>query len=588
MKRTKMRIVKLILLLAVICIANYLQACTIFSVKDKDGNVWAANNEDGNFTFTNYINVFPKTANTKYGYYTLSYESKENGTNGNIQGGMNEAGLFYDFNAISETEIIDFDKKKAFPQGDDKVLSHILANFSTTQEVVDFFDQYWFQRGFNSAQLHVTDKQGNFAIIGPSGTRVLNNEKFQVSTNFDICGEEDGGTCWRFPIVERELKRQKINSKTLANICEQTAPKGTTSHTIYSNVQNLNTGEIWFYFISDYKNAYKTSISELVAKGRKSYLIRDLFPNHPLTVLYKEYQKNGGIAAYEHFQSLKLDEDRQQEIASIFVNTVLDEHYDIETLPFLEDHLKSDPVGHWMRSARAIFYYQNGDTEKAITIVKDYKTKVPETSMKVDLLLDLFDGKFPADANVTVSLSGYEDAKQVFIKGLPAEFKFLIKKDGKWVGKYKLPVGVHNYVFVVDGKEVFDSQTPVESILPPYGEVFFAHQACVGMSEQSYMTTITVTVPNKDDVVYIAGNQLSVTNWYPYVQLDKVSDYERSISLPLHYPAQFKFTRGNWDTEGIIKGNTNNKEGEWLPLSIDLKSSIMHYEILHWKDQLDE
>ncbi|WP_431157816.1 alpha/beta hydrolase-fold protein [Winogradskyella poriferorum] len=106
--------------------------------------------------------------------------------------------------------------------------------------------------------------------------------------------------------------------------------------------------------------------------------------------------------------------------------------------------------------------------------------------------------------------------------------------------------------------------------------------------------TIKVIVPNNTDEVYITGNQESLGNWNPnLVKMEKISDYERSISVVLTYPAEFKFTKGDWNTEGIIKqlndnpnqklkspdskniftikGWSNNIDGEALGLDYNIK-----------------
>ena len=71
--------------------------------------------------------------------------------------------------------------------------------------------------------------------------------------------------------------------------------------------------------------------------------------------------------------------------------------------------------------------------------------------------------------------------------------------------------------------------------------------------------TIKVIVPNKADEVYITGNQDALGNWTPdQVMMDKVSDYERAITLSLAYPAEFKFTKGDWNSEGILNTLDNN------------------------------
>lgn len=71
--------------------------------------------------------------------------------------------------------------------------------------------------------------------------------------------------------------------------------------------------------------------------------------------------------------------------------------------------------------------------------------------------------------------------------------------------------------------------------------------------------TIKVIVPNKTDEVFITGNQESLGNWDPgSIKLNTISDFEREITLDLTYPAEFKFTKGNWDKEGIINNLDNN------------------------------
>lgn len=71
--------------------------------------------------------------------------------------------------------------------------------------------------------------------------------------------------------------------------------------------------------------------------------------------------------------------------------------------------------------------------------------------------------------------------------------------------------------------------------------------------------TIKVIVPNKTDEVYITGNQEVLGNWNPKsLKMEKISDYERSIIVDLTYPAEFKFTQGDWNSEGIIRTLNNN------------------------------
>lgn len=95
--------------------------------------------------------------------------------------------------------------------------------------------------------------------------------------------------------------------------------------------------------------------------------------------------------------------------------------------------------------------------------------------------------------------------------------------------------------------------------------------------------TIKLIVPNKTDVVYITGNQESLGNWNPKAkEMKKISAYERSITIPLTYPAEFKFTKGSWDSEGIIHQLDNN------PNSILLNSQSKNiFTIKGWVNDAD-
>lgn len=94
------------------------------------------------------------------------------------------------------------------------------------------------------------------------------------------------------------------------------------------------------------------------------------------------------------------------------------------------------------------------------------------------------------------------------------------------------------------------------------------------------LTTIKVTVPNKTDEVFIVGNQENLGYWQPNkVKMSKISEYEREITLILTLPIEFKFTRGNWESEAKI---LNHQYGANIMLS-DVNSEL-NYEIEYWKD----
>jgi len=56
-------------------------------------------------------------------------------------------------------------------------------------------------------------------------------------------------------------------------ICRETAQGEST---LYSNVQNLTTGDVWFFSNHDRRPPVKTNVRDLLAKGRQSYTFSDL------------------------------------------------------------------------------------------------------------------------------------------------------------------------------------------------------------------------------------------------------------------------------------------------------------------------
>ena len=101
------------------------------------------------------------------------------------------------------------------------------------------------------------------------------------------------------------------------------------------------------------------------------------------------------------------------------------------------------------------------------------------------------------------------------------------------------------------------------------------------LSKEEYDTTIRVKVPKKTDTIYITGNQSNLGNWNPQkMKLKKVSDYEREISLKLKTPAEFKFTRGNWNSEAEIIGTYDN-----VTIKPELKKDF-EFEIIDYLDRI--
>lgn len=97
------------------------------------------------------------------------------------------------------------------------------------------------------------------------------------------------------------------------------------------------------------------------------------------------------------------------------------------------------------------------------------------------------------------------------------------------------------------------------------------------------LTTIKVLVPNTTDEVYIVGNQDALGNWEPNkIKMKQISDREREIELQLTFPAEFKFTKGDWNSEGIVKQFNDNPN-----LKIENETDRSDFVIKTWSDHID-
>ena len=263
--------------------------------------VWAGNNEDEIFDFETYLNVLPPD-NGKFGAMFFTYDGPTNFP----QGGMNEKGLFFDLNAIPPVppaEYRDYGKRKVFPGGDTALLLHMLQTCATVNDALALLDQYRFDDLFEE-QLHLADRTGALAVVTAQRVVRPQQQSFQVSTNFNLATQRDapeGQACWRFPIANRILGSQGVSMESIRRTLDATQQPHTTS-TLYSNIMNLTTGEMYLYYAGDFETAKHYNWAELMALTPKSVLMRRLFPDSPIVRMHEIAQEQDANAALKLVQ----------------------------------------------------------------------------------------------------------------------------------------------------------------------------------------------------------------------------------------------------------------------------------------------
>jgi hypothetical protein len=305
-------------LILLLTIPTPLRACTIFCAKDQHGQVWAANNEDFYFfDFSTWIRVRPVTDSTLsflyFGYPDTKFP----------QGGVNEAGLFYDANAVEPTKVKDPGSKIPFPgEGEHAMMLYILGHCKTVPEAIDLFRKYhtpWMAAG----QINIADKVGNMGII-TADSAWLTPGNFQVSTNYNLShNDDDYKNCWRYPIAHSMLSTSEPSLELMTLICDSTSQRAGAS-TIYSNIHNLSTGEMWLYYSWDYERPYKTTFKDMMALGDTTILFRDLFSHQPVTQAYNAFKANGFGSGLEILNSIKDPELRKEKLKLLSLNALYD------------------------------------------------------------------------------------------------------------------------------------------------------------------------------------------------------------------------------------------------------------------------
>jgi len=250
-----------------------------------------------------------------------------------------------------------------------------------------------------------------------------------------------------------------------------------------------------------------------------------------------------------------------------------------EVVPYIDTHYRTlsnrIAVGHSLSASFIIYSFL-----KEPGLFNDYIAISPNFAYdKQRLVNDLYHFDYSKLPSLTyLYLSNANEGNGYWQNWIPARekvyhlFKDSIKSDNLKVVIKQFPKENHWSTF----------PPSLNAALKTYFNTVYGQQQSPLPSSKEYNVTITVKVPNKNDEVYITGNQPSLANWNPgKIKMNRKSDYERNITLKMHSPAQFKFTRGNWETEAIVKDDPNMTNLTIKPL----KERAYQFEIINWADR---
>ena len=434
---------------------SWASACTIVSGIDRKGQTWVMNNEDFFHTSSNYVNVFPAKDKHTLGYITLTYGSPES----SVQGGVNEAGLFFDVNALPPPQKYKLSVgKKPFPHGN--MLEYTLQHCKSVPEFLALWDLYYLPD--MGDQIHVADKYGNLAVIAPD--TILRATKQLISTNFNVC---DTGpqkqSCWRYPIAQKLLAEDGVSHASLVKIAAATSQREFTT-TVYTNIHNLSTGEIWFYLAEEYQTPWHTSVPTLLKQGKQNILLASKFPQNASRCLAVVLRTEGTSQAVGRFlqEGQFSTSQKESQLRMAFLNNFfIDKDFSKATVlfPLWEQYMYANKRldSTEVQFAKAEVLAANGKNREAIQVLKALKKPSWKTSA---LLVNLQDTE---EANAIIELSGYSEASSVVveIKGDYNFYRFMQKTPTGWYLRLKSNREEIKYCFYVNSKRVVNPTQPI-------------------------------------------------------------------------------------------------------------------------------
>jgi hypothetical protein len=256
--------------------ARPVQACTFVSMA-KNGFVLVGYNED-------YIDLrtalwFFPAGDKIYGRILWGYDRPLFP----YQGGMNEKGLFIDFNAVGTGTGWKADPDK--PDLADDPTDYLLSRFAAADEVVEFFKKN--NVDLNGGMFVVADAMGRSAVVewANGQLQVLRNgQGYQVCTNdlLSPTGEPFEHSDVRWRLADKMLRDQATPSVGLIRrVLSATCAQFDFSTTLYSTICDLANQQVLLYHFHNFEEAVVLDLKKELAKGASIRSIPDLFQVHP-------------------------------------------------------------------------------------------------------------------------------------------------------------------------------------------------------------------------------------------------------------------------------------------------------------------
>lgn len=260
----------LILLTSFLFIIAEINACSvIYFVDSKTGNIYIANNEDYWYDVNAYIVIRPPSK-SKLGRLWYGWDDF-------AQGGINEAGLFFDGAVTPEQSI---PEGYGSPKGN--LGDEILANCKTVEQALDFLEEK--QVALKNAHMMFGDSSGNAVIVewivGKKEVISISDNSL-VMTNF-LIGDTTKGNypCYRYQAIKENIKTledagKEVTLKQVGNLLgpavqvPRANAEGKIGGTLYSSFMDISKMEFVLVFKLDNTKITRLDLNEEFANKKK-------------------------------------------------------------------------------------------------------------------------------------------------------------------------------------------------------------------------------------------------------------------------------------------------------------------------------
>jgi predicted choloylglycine hydrolase len=274
----------LIALTVALLISASAMPCTICVVA-RNGQVIAAGNEDNaniDAKSRHWVRFAPAENKDELGYVGFGYDYSAVVN----QAAMNEAGLFYDFNALPLHKGTNEGAEPA------NILKYdeMIKTCRTVEEALKFLDKYDID-GIAKAQMVIGDATGASAIVERhTTTKRAEGKDFQVGTNFRTSTTHWSNiTCWRFKLCTAGFQRDEpISIESVRSLMERSMPKGDASISWYTTICDLKAKKVYLFRKGDFAKVAEIDLVADLKEGK-----RDIDMDAFMQAESKPYSKAG-------------------------------------------------------------------------------------------------------------------------------------------------------------------------------------------------------------------------------------------------------------------------------------------------------